>query len=58
MIAREASEYLGFSSENALRVAVSRRQIPHLRIGKRLRFSRRQLDAWIREQSVPAESER
>ena len=56
MIAREAYVYLGLSTENALRVMVSRRQVPHIKIGKRLRFSRRKLDSWIAEQCVPVET--
>ena len=32
---------------------VSRREIPHVRLGKRLvRFSRAELDAWLRARSV------
>ena len=55
MRAREAYEYLNLSTEGALRVMVSRRQVPFIKLGKkRLRFSRRQLDEWIAKQTVPA----
>jgi excisionase family DNA binding protein len=32
---------------------VHRRQIPHHKVGRRLLFDKREIDAWIREKGVP-----
>jgi excisionase family DNA binding protein len=44
MTAEQAAEYLGLPSRKALYQAVRRGQIPVHRFGKRLRFSRAELD--------------
>ena len=48
-----AADYLG-TSETALRRMVHRRQVPHLKIGRRVRFSLTDLDAWIQAHVVEA----
>jgi putative molybdopterin biosynthesis protein len=48
---KEASEYLGIT-ENALYCMVYRRQIPFVKIGKRLRFDKIDLDKWIEKQKI------
>ena len=42
-----AIEYLGLVSRKALYAAVRRGQVPAHRIGRRLRFSRVELDRWL-----------
>ena len=49
---KEASEYLGIT-ENALYCMVYRRQIPFVKIGKRLRFDKIDLDKWIEKHTIP-----
>ena len=49
---KEASKYLGIT-ENALYCMVYRRQIPFVKIGKRLRFDKIDLDKWIENQKIP-----
>jgi excisionase family DNA binding protein len=51
LIVKEASEYLGIT-ENALYCMVYRRQIPFVKIGKRLRFDKIDLDKWIEKQKI------
>lgn len=48
MSADDAVEYLGFPSRKALYQAVRRGQVPAHRLGRRLRFSRPELDAVLR----------
>jgi excisionase family DNA binding protein len=48
---KEASEYLGIT-ENALYCMVYRRQIPFVKIGKRLRFDKIDSDKWIEKQKI------
>jgi len=51
----EAAAYLGLS-KGTLYAMVSRRQIPHVRLGPRLvRFSRAELDAWLDARTVMPE---
>jgi len=51
LIVKEASEYLGIT-ENALYCMVYRRQIPFVKIGKRLKFDKIDLDKWIEKQKI------
>ncbi len=49
-----AAEYLGVAV-STLQSWVCRKQIPHLRLGRRMvRFQKAALDAWLRERAVPA----
>lgn len=53
----EASRMLGVPV-GTLYFWVSRRRIPHVRLGKRLvRFRRAEIDAWIAKHQVPAVGE-
>ncbi len=48
LTADEATAYLGFPSRKALYAAVERGQVPAHKLGRRLRFSRSELDALLR----------
>jgi excisionase family DNA binding protein len=48
LTAEEATAYLGFPSRKALYAAVERGQVPGHKLGRRLRFSRAELDALLR----------
>jgi len=48
---KEASEYLGISV-NALYCRVCRKQIPFVKIGKLLRFDKKDIDNWIEKQKI------
>jgi hypothetical protein len=48
----EARRMLDLPSVNALRIAVSRRQVPFLKIGARLRFSEKSLAEFIEAKKV------
>jgi excisionase family DNA binding protein len=39
---------------NGIRQMVARRQIPHVRIGRRVRFDPTEIHQWIQTQRVPA----
>lgn len=55
LTADEATVHLGFPSRKALYQAVRRGQVPGHRIGRRLRFSRSEVDAWLnRSRTVAA----
>lgn len=45
----QAAEFLDFK-KNTLYVKVCRGELPHFKQGSRLRFSRKDLEAWIREE--------
>jgi excisionase family DNA binding protein len=47
LTADEATAYLGFPSRKALFAAVERGQVPGHKLGRRLRFSRSELDALL-----------
>ena len=47
LTADEATAYLGFPSRKALYAAVERGQVPGHKLGRRLRFSRAELDALL-----------
>jgi len=47
---------LGLPSDNAVRIAVSRRQIPFVKIGSRLRFSAKDLSEFIESKKVEVAS--
>ena len=47
LTADEATAYLGFPSRKALYAAVERGQVPAHKLGRRLRFSRAELDAQL-----------
>ena len=48
---RGASEVTGLA-ERTLRNLVSRKQIPHFKLGKSVRFSVERLEAWMDERAV------
>tara|TARA_B100001013_G_scaffold202230_1_gene122500 strand:- start:13 stop:201 length:189 start_codon:yes stop_codon:yes gene_type:complete len=48
----EARLVLGLPSDNAARIAVSRCQIPFVKIGSRLRFSEKSLSEFIESKKV------
>jgi excisionase family DNA binding protein len=50
---REAGQYLGFA-EGTLYNKASRDEIPHVRLGRSLRFRKSELDRWIIEQDAAA----
>lgn len=52
----EAAAYLGFAA-GTLRNKVSAGGVPHLKLGKAVRFRRSELDAWVREQNAAAKAE-
>lgn len=52
LTAPEAATYLKVRPSWLYEAARARR-VPHLRIGRHLRFLRSDLDAWLREQRVP-----
>ena len=47
LTADEATAHLGFPSRKALYAAVERGQVPGHKLGRRLRFSRSELDALL-----------
>jgi excisionase family DNA binding protein len=49
MSLKEAAPYIG-SSEYKLREMVSKKQIPHYRVGNRIMFRKVKLDEWIIKQ--------
>lgn len=49
---REAAEILGLS-ERTLRNMVSKKKLPHYKLGKSVRFSVAKLEAWMEERAVP-----
>jgi excisionase family DNA binding protein len=53
----QAAEYLGFGSgkqgANAIRQLVHRQEIPHHKLGQRLRFDLKELDLWMAKHRVP-----
>jgi excisionase family DNA binding protein len=51
--AQQAAGYLGVPV-GWVRDAARRNRLPHLRVGKHLRFLQADLDAWIAGQRVPA----
>lgn len=56
-----AAEYLGFGTGNKgaaiIRQMVHRREIPHYKIGVRLRFDVKAIDAWMERRRVKAAGE-
>jgi len=50
---REAAELLGMS-ENFLYKLVEGQQMPHVRVGRSVRFDPQELSAWIDERRRPA----
>lgn len=52
-----AAEYLD-TTYHHLRRMVYERRIPHVKLGRKVRFIRDDLDAFIRAQRVPAEAAR
>ena len=51
MDTEEAAGYIG-CEPSTLRVWVSRRTVPHLKIGRLVRFRRRDLDRWLDKKLV------
>ncbi len=48
---RKAADYLGMSLDTVY-YFVSTKQIPHIKLGGRLRFKKDQLDKWIESKQV------
>jgi excisionase family DNA binding protein len=53
LTANEAAAYLGLPSRRALYMAIRRGQVPVHRLGRRMRFSVRELDHALRGQDPP-----
>lgn len=53
LTAAEAAHYLGLA-EGTVRNKANRREIPHVKIGRSLRFRRSELDSWVKEQQEAA----
>lgn len=51
MSSEAAAEYLAITSRH-LRDLVARRDIPYFKVGRLLRFDRRELDKWLDENKV------
>lgn len=47
------AEYLSMS-EDTVRSMVKRQEIPHIKVGRRLRFDIQDLDLWMRRQRIEA----
>ena len=50
-----ADEVAGYIRSTVLtvRVKTSRREIPHIKIGRRVLYDRERIDQWLAEQAVP-----
>ena len=48
---REAASYIG-CTPGTLRVWVSKRKVPHIKVGRLTRFRKEDLDKWLSESSV------
>jgi excisionase family DNA binding protein len=59
LTSEQAARYLGFGEgergANLIRQMVHKRQIEHIKLGTRLRFDIRTLDAWMATKRVKAE---
>ncbi len=53
LTSREATEYLRLPSVGALRQLVYRRRIPFSKMGRSLRFNRRELDRFLESSAYP-----
>lgn len=53
MTYKQAAEYLG-RAEATLRIDVMKKSIPHLKIGKQVKFDQDSLDSWLKSKAVPA----
>jgi excisionase family DNA binding protein len=51
----EAAEYLGCTTDT-LKVWTSKRRVPFVRVGRLVRFRKRDLDAWLDKNLVPAQA--
>ena len=51
----EAAAYLG-TTPDTLRVWVSKRKVPFVRVGRLVRFRKKDLDQWLEKNFVPAEA--
>ena len=51
---QEAATYIG-CTPGTLRIWVSRRRVPFLKVGRLCRFRNHDLDCWLDEQAVRAE---
>jgi excisionase family DNA binding protein len=51
--ADQAAELLGLTRKQIYKLA-REHQIPHLKVGRYLKFRRESLEAWIREQEIGA----
>jgi excisionase family DNA binding protein len=51
----EAAEYLGCTTDT-LKVWTSKRRVPFVRVGRLVRFRKRDLDEWLDQNLVPAET--
>lgn len=50
LTAAEAVDYLKLRTKQALYHHIKQNRLPHGRIGSTLRFDRRELDAWLRDE--------
>lgn len=50
-----AGEYLGLTPKQIYGL-VERRQIPYMKVGRKLQFDIRTLDRWIEKNTIPAEA--
>lgn len=53
LVAAEAAEYLGLTRD-ALYTRTRQGEIPHIRMGRSLRWDMQDLDLWMRRQRVDA----
>lgn len=51
LTAQEVADYIGIHKETVY-VMVRKKEIPHIRIRRRIFFSQETIDAWLREQEV------
>ena len=51
MTIQEASQYTGLST-HTLYTMVSQKRIPHVKLGRLVKFDREALEKWIKQQSV------
>jgi excisionase family DNA binding protein len=52
---QEAADYLGYAKGTVYQ-KVSKGEIPHVKLGRSVRFRRRDLDAWADLHAVPPQS--
>jgi excisionase family DNA binding protein len=53
LTAAELATYLR-STLGSIRVKTSRREIPHVKFGRRVLYDKQEIDSWLADQKVPA----